>query len=72
MFCTYICFWKTFQYKGIIQITFHVVKQSHAWVTFKYICLLFMILFFWLFLLCLDFVLFHEALLFLDCLIDLL
>ena len=35
MFYTYICYWNTFQYKYIIQITFHVVKQSHARVTSK-------------------------------------
>ena len=33
MFYTYICYWNTFQYKYIIQFTFHVVKQSHARVT---------------------------------------
>ena len=38
-FCTYICYWNTFQYKCIIQITFHVVKQSHARVTWKDISL---------------------------------
>ena len=27
MFYIYICYWNTFQYKYIIQITFHVVKQ---------------------------------------------
>ena len=31
----YICYWNTFQYKYTIQITFHVVKQSHAQVTSK-------------------------------------
>ena len=41
MLYTYICYWNTFQYKYIIQITFHVIKQSH--VTSKDICLLFMI-----------------------------
>ena len=41
MFSTSICYWNTFQYKYITQITFHVVKQSHAQVTPKYICLLF-------------------------------
>ena len=41
MFYTYICYWNTFQYKYIIQITFHVVKQSHARVTSKDIFLLF-------------------------------
>ena len=39
IFYTYICYWNTFQYKYIIQITFHVVKQSHARVTSKDICL---------------------------------
>ena len=32
---TYICYWNRFQYKYIIQITFHVVKQSHARITSK-------------------------------------
>ena len=41
-FYTYICYWNTFQYKDI-KITFHDVKQSHAQVTLKYICLLFVI-----------------------------
>ena len=43
MFSTSICYWNTFQYKYITQITFHVVKQSHAQVTPKYICLLFIL-----------------------------
>ena len=54
-----------------MQITFHVVKQYHARVTSKDICLLFIILFLCLFPFCLDFILFHEALLLLRCLIDL-
>ena len=41
MLYTYICYWNTFQYKYIIQNTFHVIKQSHE--TSKDICLLFMI-----------------------------
>ena len=61
MFYNYICYWNTFQYKYTIQITFHVVQQSHAWVASKDICLLF-IIFLFLFPFCLDFVLFHEAL----------
>ena len=40
MFYTYICYWNIFQYKYTTQITFHVVKQSHARVTSKDICLL--------------------------------
>ena len=71
MFYTYIYYWNTFQYKYITQITFHVAKQYHARVTSKDICLLLITLFICLFPLCLDFVLFHEALLFLRCLIDL-
>ena len=71
MFYTYICYWNTFQYKYIIQITFHIVKQSHVRVTAKYICLPFIIFFLFLFPFCLDFVLFQEALLILCCLIDL-
>ena len=35
MFYTYICYWNIFQYKYIIQITFHVVTQPHARVTSK-------------------------------------
>ena len=68
IFYTYICYWSRFQYK---YITFHVVKQSHAGVTSKDICLFFIILFLCLFLFFLNFILFHEALLFLRCLIDL-
>ena len=30
MFYPYICYWNTFQYKYIVQITFDVVKQSYA------------------------------------------
>ena len=30
MFYTHICYWNTFQYKYLIQITFHAVKPSHA------------------------------------------
>ena len=30
MLYTYICYWNTLRYKYFIQITFHVVKQSHA------------------------------------------
>ena len=41
MLYTYICYWKTFQCKSIIPIIFHVIKQSHAGVTSKDICLLF-------------------------------
>ena len=63
MFYTYICHWNMFQNKYIRQITFHVVKHSPAQVTSKDICLLFIILFLRLFLFCLDFVLFCEALL---------
>ena len=58
-------------YKYNIQITFLVVKQSHARVTSKDISLLFIILFLCLFPFCLVFVLFYEAFLFLHCLIDL-
>ena len=54
-----------------MQITFHDVKQSHARMTLKNICLLFIILFFCLLPFCLDFVLFHEALLLLRYLTDL-
>ena len=68
MFYTYICYWNTFQYKYIIQITFDVAKQSRARVTSKDIFLLFVILFFCLFLYCLGSFLFHEALLLLHCL----
>ena len=70
MFYTYICYWNTFQYKYIIQITFHVVKQTHARVTSKDTCLLFIIFIFCQLLFCLDFVLFHEALLLLCCFIS--
>ena len=63
MFYTYICHGNMFQNKYIMQITFHVVKQSPAQVTSKDICFLFIILFLRLFLFCLDFVLFREALL---------
>ena len=63
MFYTYICYWNTFHYKHIIQITFHVVKLSHVRVTSKDICSLFPFY--------LDFVLFHKALLLYRCLIDL-
>ena len=60
MFYTYICYWNIFQYKYIIQITYHIVKQSHARVTSKDICLLFSILFLCLFPYCLDFVYFMK------------
>ena len=70
MFYTYICYWNTFQYKYIMQITFHVVKQSHVWMSSKDICLLCIILFLCLFSFCLDSILFHEALLLLRCFID--
>ena len=46
-----------------LQITFHVVKQSHARVTSKATCLLFIIVFIYLFPFFLIFVLFCEALL---------
>ena len=49
IFYAYICYWNTFQYKCIIHITFHVVKQSHARMTSKDICLLFILLFLCLF-----------------------
>ena len=71
MFFTYTCYWGIFQYKYIIQITFHVVKQSHVRLTSKDICLLFIILFLSVLSFCLNFVLFPEALLLLCCLIDL-
>ena len=45
MFYTYICYWNTFQYKYIKQITFHAVKQSHVRVSSKDICLLFTLFF---------------------------
>ena len=45
MFYTYICYWNTFQYKYIVQITFHAVKQSHVRVTSKLICFLFIMFF---------------------------
>ena len=45
LFYIYICYWNTFQYKYNTQITFHVVKQSHARVFSKDICLLFIPLF---------------------------
>ena len=35
MFYTYICYWNIFQYNYIIQITFHVLKKSHARVILK-------------------------------------
>ena len=35
LFYTYICYWNAFQNKYITQITFHVLKQSHARVTSK-------------------------------------
>ena len=60
MFYTYICYWNTFQYKYIIQITFHVVKQFYVRVTSKDICLLFILLFPCLFPFCLVVVLFME------------
>ena len=70
MFCIYICYWNIFQYKYIIQITFHVVKQSCARVTSKsYLFTLFYI--YHLFPFCLKFVLFHEAFLLLRCSITL-
>ena len=56
MFYTYICYWNTFKYTWITQITFHGVKQSHSRVTSKDIYLLFIIFFLCLFLSCLDFV----------------
>ena len=56
---TYIGYWNTFQYKYMIQITFHVVKQCDAPVTSEDICLLYIILFLCLFPFCLDFALFH-------------
>ena len=62
MFYTYICCWNTFQYKYIIQITSHAVKQSHARVTSKDICLLFIILFLCLLTFCLDFSFTHLTL----------
>ena len=71
IFYTHICYWNTFQYKYIIQITFHVVKQSHVRLTSNDICLLFIILFLSVLSFCLNFVLFPEALLLLCCLIDL-
>ena len=66
MFYTYIWYWSRFQYKYIIQIT--VVKQCHARVTSKGICLFFILLFFCLFSFSFDSVLFHEVLLLLCCL----
>ena len=66
MFYCYICYWSTFQYKHIIQIT--VVKQSDARVTSKDICLFFIVLFLCPFSSCLDFVFFNETLLLLCCL----
>ena len=45
MFYTYICYCNIFHNKYIIQITFHVVRQFHARVTSKDICLLFIIFF---------------------------
>ena len=63
MFHTYLCYWNKFQYKYITEITFHVQKQFHAWVTSKGICLLVIILLISLFRFCIDFVLFNEALL---------
>ena len=35
MFYTYTCYWNTIQYKYVTQITFRIVKQSHAQVTSK-------------------------------------
>ena len=35
MFYTFICYWNTFQYQYISQITFHVVKQYHVRVISK-------------------------------------
>ena len=35
LFYTYTYYWNTFQYKYIMQITFRIVKQSHAQVTSK-------------------------------------
>ena len=55
MFYTYTCDWNTFQYKYAVQITFHVVKQSHERGSTKDIYLLFVILFLCLFLFCLNF-----------------
>ena len=57
-----------FQYINIIQITFHVVKQSHTWATSKDIYLLFIKLFLWLVLFYFNFILFHDAHLLLRCL----
>ena len=71
MFYTYICHWNTFQYKYIIQTTFHITKQYYARVTSKDICFPFIILFICLFPSCLDFLLFHVVLLLFRCLIDL-
>ena len=70
MFYTYICYCNIFQYKYIIQVTFHVVKQIHARMTSKDICLLFIILFSY-FRFILTFFLFHEAVHSFHCLIDL-
>ena len=71
MLYTYVCYWNRFQYKNIIQITFHVVKQYHTWPTSKDIYLLIIKLFLCLFLFCLNFILFHDAHLLLRCLTDL-
>ena len=68
MFFTYICYWNTFHYKYIIQAAVHAVKESHAPVILKEICLLF-IIFLCLFPCFLDFILFPEG--YLHCLIDL-
>ena len=69
MSCTYR---NTFHDKYIMQITFHVVKRSYVQVTSKDICLLFIILFIYLFPFSLDFVLLHKALLLFCYIIDLL
>ena len=65
VFCTNICNWNKFQYKHI------VVKQFYAQVSSKDICLFFIILFLCLFSFCLNFAWFHEALLLLRSLTDL-
>ena len=61
MFYSYISYWNTLQYKCTVHYYFSCLKRISARVTSEDICL---------FLYCLDFILFHEALL-LRCLTDL-
>ena len=70
MIYAYIRYWNKFKYKYITQIIFYVVKQCDARVTSEDVCVLYIITFLYLFLFCLGFVFFHEALHLLYCLSD--